>query len=56
MFEMFPLSSLPPGETPGCPPAVLPPGWRAIYQARQRTANVLAILTKAAPQACLWHS
>ena len=48
---MFPLSSLPPGEAAGCPPAVLPPGWRAVYQARQRTANVLFMLARAAPQA-----
>lgn len=47
---MFPLVSLPAGDAEGCPPAVLPPGWRSIYQARQRSANVVLILAKAAPQ------
>ena len=51
---MFPLVSLPAGDAEGCPPAVLPPGWRSIYQARQRSANVVLILAKAAPQASTW--
>ena len=50
VFEMFALVSLPSGDAEGCPPAVLPAGWRSVYQARQRSANVVIVLAKIAPQ------
>ena len=50
VFDMFPLVSLPAGDAEACPPAVLPPDWRSVYQARQRTANVVLVLAKASPQ------
>ena len=50
VFDMFGQISLPAGEAGGCPPGILPPGWRSAYQARQRTAQVVLNLAKAAPQ------
>ena len=49
VFDMFRKISLPAGETEGCPPGILPPGWRSAYQARQRTAQIVLTLAKAAP-------
>ena len=46
---MFRKISLPAGKTEGCPPGILPPGWRSAYQARQRTAQIVLTLAKAAP-------
>ena len=52
VFDMFHQISLPAGDTEGCPPGILPPGWRSAYQARQRTAQVVLTLAKAAPKVC----